>query len=333
MNLLRSIFLDNLLLKLLALAIAVSLVISKRVDRVIRVKKMVGLELKYPDDRVLISVLPPQIELSLEGPYGLIRQFEEERRDTPFKAYRINFNGSENGIYNFQRDYYALPPGLKLNAISPSSMVVRFDEKLERRVPVTPYFVGELPNGFRMKEKAVTPDFVTVVGAKTVLEDLDKAETLPVQLAGRTESGIYEIGLRDPPLFVRYTIDSPRVNLRMDVEELLEEKVFENIPIALKGDPGEQTLKITPSKVAVAIKGPLRILEQLSETAIKPFVEIGTNQKKEVQVAAVKLEPIEGVASSAINPNKVSLVVVKTERRTTESDKDIQQPPKQPTTE
>ena len=93
MNFLKRLFFENFLLKLLALAIAVSLVITKGADRVSRIKTKVGLELKYPDDRVLISVLPSEIELAVEGPYGLIRQFEEERRDSPFKAYRINFNG------------------------------------------------------------------------------------------------------------------------------------------------------------------------------------------------------------------------------------------------
>ena len=311
MKFLRSLFLENALLKLLALAIAISLVMTKRGDRVIRVKKMVSLDLQYPDDRVLISVLPPQIELSLEGPYGQIRKFEDEREDTPFKAYQINFNGSENGIYNFQRDYYALPRGLKLDAILPSSMVVRFDAKVQRQLPISALLVGKLPKGYRLKEQVITPDFVTISGAQSVLDKLDRIETLPVQLAGRTESGAYEIGLRDPPLFAEFTIDSPRVNLRLEVEELIEERVFENVPIVLRGDPGEQVLKITPSRVSVSIKGPQKVLTNLKREDIEPYVEVNDSPTKELQVVDVKIEPIQDAVSIAINPNKVSLLIPK----------------------
>ena len=189
MKFIKGLFFDNLLLKLVALAIAVSLVVTKRDDRVIRVKKMVGLELKYPNDRVLISMLPPQIELTIEGPYQLIRKLEEERENTPFSPYRIQFDGSENGVYNFQKDYYSLPPGLKLKAISPSSMVVTFDERTEKRLAVSPSFMGKLPNGYRLNSQTLSPDFVTAFGPKSVLEKLEKVDTRTISLSDRTVGG------------------------------------------------------------------------------------------------------------------------------------------------
>lgn len=308
MNFLKGLFLDNLLLKLMALAIAVSLVVTKRDDRVILVKKMVGLDLKYPADRVLISMMPPQIELTIEGPYQAIRKFEEERENTPFNPYHIQFDGSENGIYNFQRDYYSLPARLNLKAISPSSMVVTFDEKVEKRLAVSAYFTGKLPNGYQLKAHTLSPDFVTAFGPKSVLDKLDNVDTQAVSLRDRTGDGVLEIALKDPPLFVEFSIDSPRVNLRVVVEELIEERVFENIPLGLKGSLLNKVVKITPSAVRVTVKGPLRIIGALKTSQMKPYVDLSKVDGEAVQVMAVDLEsPPRGV-KWAINPNKVSLV-------------------------
>jgi YbbR domain-containing protein len=308
MRFVKGLFLDNFLLKVMALAIAVSLVVTKRDDRVIIVKKMVGLELKYPDDRVLISMMPPQIELTIEGPYQAIRKFEEERENTPFDPYHIQFNGSENGIYNFQRDYYSLPARLNLKAISPSSMVVTFDEKIEKRLAVSASFTGKLPEGYQLKSHTLSPDFVTAFGPKSVLDKLDNLDTRAVTLRDKTSDGVLEVALKDPPLFVEFSIDSPRVNLRVVVEELIEERVFENISLGLKGSLLNKTVKITPSSVSVTVKGPLRVIGGLKLTQLKPYVDLSKVDGDDVQVMAVGLDSPPARIKWAINPNKVSLV-------------------------
>ena len=312
MKLLRKIFLDNLLEKFLALTLAISLAVTKRVDRVIRVKKMVSLELSYPDSRVMTSALPQQIELVIEGPYQKIQNLEEDR-DQQIKPYRIQFDGSENGIYNFQRDYYALPPGLKLEAISPSSMVVQFDEKVERRVPVKPRFVDKMPDGYRLTETSVSPDFVTLVGAKSVVSKYEGIETRIISLADLKEGRSVEVGLRSPPLFTRFSIDAPRVNLSLKVEEIVDEITVEDRLITLKGfkELSNQTISVTPEQVTVTLKGPRSVLKGLTDDDVNPFVQIEGPLTKEVNVVLVKLEEIEGLQSWAVNPNRVSLVVKK----------------------
>ncbi|MGB0646998.1 MAG: CdaR family protein [Bradymonadia bacterium] len=317
MKLIKGLFFDNLLLKLVALAIAVSLVVTKRDDRVIRVKKMVGLELKYPHDRVLISMLPPQIELTIEGPYHLIRKLEEERENTPFSPYRIQFDGSENGVYNFQKDYYSLPPGLNLKAISPSSMVVTFDERTEKRLAVSPSFMGKLPNGYRLNSQILSPDFVTAFGPKSVLEKLEKVDTRTISLSDRTVGGVIEVALKDPPLFVEFSIDSPRVNLTVDIEEVTEERVFEQIPVGLKGklsSEDKRAVRVSPSTVSVAVEGPLRILNRLQHSQMLPFVDLDRVEGDGVEVLKVELESLPSEVKWAINPNKVSLVTTHIEK-------------------
>ncbi len=304
----KALFLDNLLMKVMALAIAVSLVVTKREDRVIRVKKMVGLEVTYPNDRVLISMLPPQIELTIEGPYQLIRKLEEERENPAFSPYRIRFDGSENGIYKFQRDYYSLPPGLNLIAIAPSSMVVTFDSRTEKRLAVSASFTGKLPTGYELKSHTLSPEFVTAFGPKSVLDKLDNVDTQAVTLQDKTGDGVLEVGLEDPPLFVEFGIDSPRVNLRIVVKELIEEKVFENVPLTLKKTLLNRTVKVTPSTVSVTVKGPLRVIRALKQDSLRPFVDLSKVDGKEVQVMAVDLESLPEGTQWAINPNKVSLV-------------------------
>lgn len=315
MRLIKAFFLDNLLLKMMALAIAVSLVVTKRDDRVIRVKKMVDLDITYPSDRVLISLLPPQIELTIEGPYRLIRKLEEERENDPFSPYRIRFDGSENGIYNFQKDYYSLPPRLNLKAISPSSMVITFDEKTEKRLAVSASFTGKVPEGYQLKSHTLSPGFVTAFGPKSVLEKLENVDTQAVTLENKTRDGVLEVALMDPPLFVEFGIDSPRVNLRVVVEELIEERVFENIALELKGTMLNRAVKITPSRVSVTVKGPMRVIGDLTAKEMRPFVDLSGVDDEDVQVMAVKLEPLPASAKWAINPNKVSLVTSMPEKK------------------
>ena len=169
----------------------------------------------------------------IRGPYQKIQNLEEDR-DEQIKPYRIQFDGSENGIYNFQRDYYALPPGLKLEAIS-SSMVVQFDEKVERRVPVKPRFVDKMPDGYRLTKTSVSPDFVTLVGAKSVVSKYvkgSKRESFRWLISKKIDLWKLDCVLR---LYSRVFYRCSRVNLSLNVEEIVDEITVENRLITLKG--------------------------------------------------------------------------------------------------
>ena len=120
-----------------------------------------------------------------------------------------------------------------------------------------------------------------------------------------------EVALKDPPLFVEFSIDSPRVNLTVDIEELTEERVFENIRLALKGNltgKDRKSVRVTPSMVSVTVKGPLRLLNRLESEQMRPFVDLDRVEGDGVEVLKVELESLPSEVKWAINPNKVSLV-------------------------
>lgn len=58
----------------------------------------------------------------------------------------------------------------------------------EREVAVEVVFSGELPPGFEAGEVALNPDLVTLVGPGRTLEEIDKLQSVPVDLTGREES-------------------------------------------------------------------------------------------------------------------------------------------------
>ncbi len=77
---------------------------------------------------------------------------------------------------------------VQITQIEPAQVTVGIDALVERDLPVSPQFSGELPSAVRIERVLVTPQTESLKGPKTVLDSMKAVPTLPIDLTGRRTS-------------------------------------------------------------------------------------------------------------------------------------------------
>jgi YbbR domain-containing protein len=302
----RGLLFDHLPQKAFALALATALLVFVREDKTTQVTAAVRVRVGRPDDRVLVSPIVEKVTVTIEGKYGALRKLDLDS----LAPLDLNLTGAEGDQFAFEPEMFKLPPGMVVRTVRPAAMVVRFEAKAQRKVPVTVATSGEPALGFRLTSVTVEPPEVQVEGAASVVEGLSKVETMPVELAGRSQSAQVEIPLRPAPAFV--TLLGPvKYRVALTIEEKRGTRVLNDVPVAVAGVPvAGPGWEVSPPTVDVTLHGPARLLDALSVAQLTASVdahELERNRRL-LHTRPVKVGTPEGLTLVEVKPAKVTLV-------------------------
>lgn len=303
---LRRIFLQNLPQKAFALAMAVALVVFVREDKTTQVTATVRVRVAKPEDRVLVSPVVDKVTVVIEGRYGALRKLDMES----LAPLDINLTGSEGEQISFEPEMFKLPPGMVVRQVRPAAMVVRFEPKQERRVPVSVVTSGDPAIGFRVTTITVEPPEVQIEGAASVVEAISKVETLPVELAGRSQSAQVLVPLRPQPAFVTF-LGPVKYRVTLTIEEKRGTRMINDVPVTVVGVPGTTPAwEVSPALVDVTVHGPARLLDALSPASLTAQVEAKDldRQRRMLYTRPVRVDPPDGLTLVEVKPAKVTLV-------------------------
>jgi YbbR domain-containing protein len=77
---------------------------------------------------------------------------------------------------------------VQVSQVDPPEVLVNLDRIMDRELPVQTQFTGELPVGISVERVLVKPETVKLRGPKSLLESMQAAQTLPVDVSGRRTS-------------------------------------------------------------------------------------------------------------------------------------------------
>ena len=117
-KLLRTIFLENLGLKIVSLILAITVFVLVRGEKDAQTGGFVKVIYSYPSDRVLVTDAPDRVRISVRGPWSRINRFNERDID----PIRIDLGAASSGEFKFQDDMIKLPPGLRVASFNPTSV-------------------------------------------------------------------------------------------------------------------------------------------------------------------------------------------------------------------
>jgi diadenylate cyclase len=164
---------------------------------------------------------------TLEVPLGFInRDSETEVVDTSANSVRLELSGSSTLMRSLRpeqvnvridlskagvgpntvpitKESIALPPGISLKKVEPTSVTVSLDTVITKDVPVQVYWVGMLPDDLRLAEVRLEPEMIKVIGGKEVLESVSTIYTEPVSLDNLEPSGTTTVRLALNPASLR----------------------------------------------------------------------------------------------------------------------------------
>lgn len=132
-----------------------------------------------------------------------------------------------------------------------------------KNVAVKVVTTGQVANGFRLTNIAISPPTVTLFSDDpNVLDDVPGfVETLPVDLTGLNEYTEVSAGLNLPKGIS--LVRDPRVLVQISVAAI-EGSLTLTVPVEVIGLPPELDAVISPTTVDIIVAGPLNILDELN---------------------------------------------------------------------
>ncbi|WP_290919420.1 CdaR family protein [Halodesulfovibrio sp.] len=142
----------------------------------VEIWEKVSVELKgMPENLTLLSGLPPEIEIRVRGPKGLVRTITDRKL-----TYVLDLSKVSPGlnVLPVQAGGIRLGKAFDLVEVRPSRLTLEVDKLVEKELPVVPRWSGELPTDLFVESASVTPQFVTVRGPKSELAALSDVEAV-----------------------------------------------------------------------------------------------------------------------------------------------------------
>ncbi len=304
---LREMLTEHLPQKAIALAIALTLVAMTREEKTTTATATVRVRVTKPDDRVLVSPMLEEVVVTLEGKAGRLREIDT----SVLPDLHVRLTGLEGGQITFARDMFTgIPRDLRLASVRPQGMLVQLEEKVTGSVPVEPVFEGEPGRGYRVTQWAVEPPRVTVEGAKSAVERLEKVKTRTVPLRDAVKTTSLLTTLQPAPRFVG-VLGTHSVRVTVQVEEKTGTRVIAARPVEVRGvRAGSPGFEVSPATVGITLHGPVRLLDAVRVDELTPYVDVSgiKPKRRKPRLRKVSFDPPEGLRSSEIKPESVTLL-------------------------
>lgn len=135
-----------------------------------------SVELKgMPTDLTLLSGLPPEIEIRVRGPKGLVRTITNRQL-----TYVLDLSKVRPGlnVLPIQANGIRLGKAFDVVEVRPSRLTLEVDKLVEKELPVVPRWSGELPPDLFIESATADPQYVTVSGPESELSALSDVEAV-----------------------------------------------------------------------------------------------------------------------------------------------------------
>jgi YbbR domain-containing protein len=229
---LRELLTDNIGYKLISLVFSVTLWIWVQSDMVVSEHFKVRLDWQLPEGMVATENLLASTTVVLEGVQAVVRT--STQRELTISVDLSKAKPGDVTVDLSDKIIRGLPDQVRVVSLSPSSLRVQLDRILRKKVDVTPSSVGELASGFVLKGLTVKPQEIELLGPSSLLRNVTRINTDPIDLSGVREDETLQVGL-DIKDGIR-TTGEQSVSVGVDVEEVRKSRRLEGVHVVLQDD-------------------------------------------------------------------------------------------------
>jgi len=291
---------DNVGLKFLSMVLAITVFLLVNTDRDREIAARVGVSYTMPDDKVLVSERLDEVRVTIKGPWQRLRRFDERE----IERINIDLRRAQSGEVTITPDMITLPSGLSVTSISPRTIRVQFDRRVDKIVEIVPQLAGRPMHGYVVSEVKPSPATIKVRGAETSLIALTSVRTAEVSVEGRAEAFT-----ADTKVFMPEGVEPvgpSDVVLQVGIEEELVTRKLPAQPVRVVGDGIDPARwQVTPAQVDITLTGTVLSIEK-AKAALSPVVRLGTGDTKAREVA-VSLDGLPPGIGVKISPERVKL--------------------------
>lgn len=222
----RRVFLEDWGMKLIALAVAITLwlgVTGLRAPTSVRLKN-ITLNPRISNDMEITNTPVQEVDIVVTGDNRRIDRLNV--RDLVVSIDLTDVKAGDRIVQltpeNVSLD---LPSGLKLDEIQPNKIAVRLENVSEREIDVRPEIEGNVPEGFEIYNVNVFPAKVRVRGAESFVKSLDAVSTEKISVDKQKENFVArQVGLNI--INPKITILDAIVDVAFKIGEKRTERMF-----------------------------------------------------------------------------------------------------------
>ena len=232
-HILRKVFLEDWLMKLVALAITLALwfgvtgLSTPATQRLASVR----LNLRYSNNIEVTHQPIEEVDLVVTGDKRKLAQIE---KDKLVLSMDISDVMPGDRVINLTPETVSvsLPTGVRLDEIQPRGIPVRIETVEEREVPIKPVTYGSVPDGYEIYSETAVPARVSVRGPAGFIRTLEAVPTERIDIGNRTS----DFTVRQIPIGVSDPKASVLVVSVVDVTFRIGEKRIERVYAVPLGD-------------------------------------------------------------------------------------------------
>jgi YbbR domain-containing protein len=207
-------------------------------------------------------------------------------------------------LFHLGRSDVRSPFGIEVVQVAPSSMSVRFEPSMTKRVPIAPTIEGDPSPGFVVGTVSAEPSTVEVIGPAGALQSLTEAITEPVTVAGA--SG---------PVTETVTVGSPDPSVRLEAPQTA--RVTVNVTpapiqwsvtgVVVQIRNATRPVQVMPRTVTIHVHGP-RETSTGTASDFDAFVDVAGLRPGQVDLP-VKIVPPARVGVVDVDPPMVRVKI------------------------
>ena len=276
---LRRIFVEDLNLKLLALAITFALWFAVSGQKKPMTKRLAGIQLSFvhAEDMEISNDPPTKIDVTLTGSSDKLAQINPMDL---VAAVLVGDHTPGDHVVRLAPDRVKmdLPKGVRIEGFQPSAVSVRLEPMVKRLVAVDIKFEGRVPDGYEVSSVSSNPAKVMLAGPASRVNGVDKAPTESISVDGKLSSfdlADVAINIADQKVEVINSV----VKVHVDIVERAVEKTFSDVPVR-----SASGADVRPRLANVILSGPPSVLAQLRSEDIKVFSDTSPGKNNELRL-------------------------------------------------
>ena len=266
-------FVENLGLKLLAMALAIGLWLSVAGETVIErgFEVPVGFQ-NVPADLQVAGDPPDTVHVRVRGPMSIVNRLA--LGDVVAVLDLAGERPGERRLFDMFADRVRTPFGVEVIQVIPATITAALERAgAPRTVPVVPDIEGQPAEGFAVGRISTVPESVEIVGPTSLLDSVVEAITEPVLIEGSSErvQSLVTIGVSDRVLRLQ-TPSSAEVTVEI-VPAPVERNIQELAISSRSLEPGLE-VSFDPISVTVGIRGSEVLLQAMEEGEVEVFIDL-----------------------------------------------------------
>ncbi|MDQ3634818.1 MAG: CdaR family protein [Aridibacter sp.] len=256
----RRIFLDDWMMKLIALIITLALWlgVTGLQDTTTTRLRNVTLNPLISNELEITNSPVQEVDLVVKGDKRKVDQLNP--RDLVVSLDLTDIQSGDRTIQITPQNVTVdLPSGVKIDEIQPDKIAIKLENVIQRRVPVSPETEGSIASGYEIYSSTVMPAEIIVRGPKSSVESLDYVSTEKVPLKDRKEGFTVQqipINITNPKITV---VNTAAVSVSFKIGERRIERLFV-VPYETESRKGT---------ASVLLYGPRSILEKLTAADLR----------------------------------------------------------------